>query len=388
MRIVIITPFYLPDPGGISMHVHKLAEQLIKKGNEVTIISCTEGESRTISGNLSIIYLSSYTPSSFPFSTLASFRIPRRIFYVIKAIKQFKPDILHLHGHHYPINWLIGGSPLLKKIPKILTLHGMYALNPNVQGGRTIVEDIFNQTLLRWFLNRLDGIIALTPTIAKYIIKYTYKPIYIVSNGIDLDKYKANINRKYEYRDKYGLPQDKVIILFRGRFTYVKGVLEFVLAAKLLSRERNDLYFLIVGGGFLEKKIRKELRNIKNVKILPWAPLELIHELYIASDIYVLPSKWEALPITILEAMAANLVIVANDVGGVPDILNPYQYKILIKGVSPVKIKRGILKALEIVKNKSPGYISLKYVSQYDWEEISKKIYKIYRKIIFNKFHQ
>ena len=379
MRISIVTPFYPPDHGGIATHVQKLTKQLAKK-NKIQIITCTPGKAQNLPGNPQIVKIPSVIPPPVPYQTLTSFRIPKTIIPAINAIKAFNPDIIHLHGHHYPINWITAKH--LKETPKILTMHGMYALNPNVQGGKTLTEEIFNQTIFKWFLNKLNAIIALTPTIANYARKYTQKPIYIIPNGIDTEKYLKNIHRKTEYREKYDLPQDKTIVLFRGRFTHVKGVLEFTATAKTLSRKRSDLYFLAVGGGPLEKAVRKRLQTIENAKTLPWTPLELIHELYIASDIYVLPSKWEALPITVLEAMAANLAIVATKVGGVPDILTPYHKKVLIEKANPNEIAQGIEKATKLVHEEKFSQPPAEYIRQYDWSQISIRIQETYHNIL------
>ena len=380
----MVTPFYPPDLGGIAVHVWKLTEHLVKKNN-VQIITCTQVRPEIMLGNPLILKIPSINPPPIPYRSLTSFRIPVKISLAIDAIDTFNPDIIHLHGHHYLINWIIAIHPRFEKTPKVLTMHGMYALNPNVQGGRTLIEDIFNQTILRLFLNKLDNIIALTRTIAKYAEKYTKTPISIIPNGIDIDKYLLNLNRKFEYREKYNLPQDNIIVLFSGRLTYVKGILEFISAIKMLLKERKDIYFLIVGSGPLESKVKKMLLRIRNTRMMSWTPPELIHELYIASDIYVLPSKWEALPITILEAMVANLVIVATKVGGVPDVLEPYHKKILIANSNPKEIKKGILKALELVQEKRHMESIIDYIRQFDWSEVARKVIEVYNCVIKRK---
>lgn len=380
-RVTIVTPFYPPDPGGIAVHIHELANRLISLGIKCQVITCTRDSrplchAKLINDSLEIIGVKSITPISFP-ETMKSFRIPFYSTFIRDAIRSFDPDVIHLHGHHYPINWLIAFDQRLDSIPKILTVHGMYALNPYKIGGKTIIEEVFNQIILRPFLSKIDSIIALTRTIASYISRYTRKPIFIIPNGVNVNTFQENLYRKMEYRKEYGLPKYKKVILFCGRFNHVKGVIEYSEAAAILSRLRDDVYFLAVGDGPLKPIVTKIFEKYINGQVISWIPYERIHELYIASDIYVLPSKWEALPITLLESMAAGLAIVATNVGGIPDALNQYPKKILVYP-STRSILHGIIKALEIIDKSISEKAQDMTIRQYNWENIVSKIARLY----------
>ena len=385
-RVTIVTPFYPPDPGGIAVHVYELVNRLISFGIKCQVITCTRDSrqlchAKMINDSLEIIGVKSITPISFP-ETMKSFRIPFYSTFIRDAICSFDPDVIHLHGHHYPINWLVAFDQRLdNNMPKILTVHGMYALNPYKIGGKTIVEEVFNQIILRPFLSKIDSIIALTRTIASYISRYTCKPIFIIPNGVNVDIFQENLYRKMEYRREYGLPEDKKVILFRGRFNHVKGVIEYSEAAAILSRLRDDVYFLAVGDGPLKPIVTKIFERYINGQVISWTPYERIHELYIASDIYVLPSKWEALPITLLESMAAGLVIVATKVGGIPDVLNRYPKKVLIYPPITKSILCGIIEALKIT-NEQCQQKSQDALMYYDWRNIARKVVYSYTRFL------
>jgi len=351
-RVTIVTPFYPPDPGGIAVHVYELVNRLISFGIKCQVITCTRNSrplchAKMINDSLETIGVKSITPISFP-ETMKSFRIPFYSIFIRDAICSFDPDVIHLHGHHYPVNWLVAFDQGLSSIPKILTVHGMYVLNPYKIGGMTMIEEIFNQIVLRPFLSKIDCIIALTRSVASYISRYTCKPIFIIPNGVNVNTFQENLHRKMEYRREYGLPEDKKVILFCGRFNHVKGIIEYSEAAAILSLLRDDVCFIAVGDGPLKPIVTKIFVRYVNGQVISWTSYERIHELYIASDIYVLPSKWEALPITLLEIMAAGLAIVATNVGGIPDVLNQYPKKILVYP-SMESILYGIVKALEII---------------------------------------
>jgi len=380
-RVTIVTPFYPPDPGGIAVHVYELVNRLTPFGIKCQVIKCT-CDSRSlhwikkVSDKLEIVGVNSVTPINFP-ETMKSFRIPFYNIFIRDVIRSFDPDIIHLHGHHYPINWFVAFDWKLNDIPKILTVHGMYALNPYSVGGKTVIEEIFNQTFLRLFLSKVDSIIALTRTIARYISHYTRKPIFIIPNGVNVSIFRENLDKKMEYRKNHDLPEDKKVILFRGRFNYVKGIIEYSEAAAILSRLRDDVYFLALGDGPLKPLVIKIFERYINGRVMSWVPYDRVHELYIASDIYVLPSRWEALPITLLESIAAGLVIVATNIGGIPDVLDRYPSKFLIYPPTTKSVLCGIIDALEIVKEKTfvKNHDVLKH---YEWNGIASKIVRLY----------
>ena len=113
-----------------------------------------------------------------------------------------------------------------------------------------------------------------------------------------------------------------------GRFDESKGALIFAKATELIMRNHeNKFEVIMVGQGKQVHEIRSVAQGVKGMRILNWQPVENIHEIYIAADIFILPSKFEALPLTILEAMAADLQIIYSNVGGVNDILQGYSKK-------------------------------------------------------------
>jgi teichuronic acid biosynthesis glycosyltransferase TuaC len=218
---------------------------------------------------------------------------------------------------------------------------------------------------------------------ASYVRKYSKNvPIYIIPNGVELAPFQSNFNRKSELRRKYNLSEDKIIVLYRGRFVSVKGFEELINAIEILNQKdeiKSKTEFLLVGDGPLREKAMKKLSKHNNCKIIEWTPRETLHELYIASDIFILPSKWhEAFPIVLLEAMAANLFIIASKRGSIPDILRGYSRKIYLKEPNAIEISRTLL---HILYNWHKYYLDKKtnlYVSQFSWQNVVRKIYTVY----------
>jgi len=385
MKILMVTPFYPPDPGGISEHVARIATILSKEYHcSVFIASCSVKNSNLAHQNKNINVNNIMIPSiipPIPRQTLKSLRIPLQINLLKTVIEKVQPDIIHAHGHHYPITWIAAYMSKKRKIPFILTLHGMYALTTKP----TILEEIFNKTIFKWLLQLSDAVIALTPTMASYVRKYSKNvPIYIIPNGVELALFQSNLNRKFEFRRIYSLPEDKIIILYRGRFVSVKGFEELINAIEILNQKyeiKSKTEFLLIGDGPLREKATKKLSKYDNCKIMGWTPRETIHELYIASDIFILPSKWpEALPIALLEAMAANLFIIASKRGSIPDILQGYSRKKYLEEPSVVEIAKTLLDVIYNWHNYNSKTFREAYIYQFSWENVARQTYNVYIK--------
>ena len=386
LKILLTTPFYPPDKGGIANHVLHLAHHLSQNHN-VTVLrnnsDCGISHAR-IHKEVKVVSLRSITLPPYPFPTMTSLKLPLSINKIKSTIEEEKPDIIHVHGHHYPLTWLSIFYAKRKRIPTLMTLHGMYALNPYIQGGRTLVEEVFNRTLFRKALENCNSIIGLSQTLLKYAMQYGPQTAkyYQIPNGVDIDLYNRNLKNKWRYRKKYNLPFNRIIIIFSGRFTHVKGVLEAAYAAKHITKINPELFFLFVGDGPLKNHVHTILEGVNNVKIFDWIPVSVIHELYIASDILILPSKWEALPITMIEAMAARLFIIATPVGGMLDVLKDYPLKKLLIG----NHSDSIVNALKELTRSTTGITNVNQINdlveiaieQYDWIRIIEKLEYVY----------
>ena len=387
MKILHITPFYPPSFGGISTHVSHLAKLTIDSGNDFFVICPKDKTSTQKEDPQSICRISSIFLPPWPYPTLQSVSIPLNLGYSInKFMKEVKPDIVHVHGHHYPICWAGLIISKRQRIPNVLTLHGMYALNPAKVEGQTKFEEFFNNTVFKFLLNHTSAVIGLTNRITTYAYRYGKNKrtaYYTIPNGIETLPYKVNQSKKLLYRKKYGIKDNSIVILFRGRFEEVKGILEFCTAIiKLLESFSEKIEIIIVGDGTLKGKVNSIVKDKSQIHLLGWQPKSLIHELYILSDIFVMPSKFEALPITIVEAMNAGLHIVYTPVGGIVEILDPYSNKTQINGPTVDHIYYGLKQVISNSNYTRSDIESRKYAESLDWNSIFPNIFNIYQTLV------
>jgi glycosyltransferase involved in cell wall biosynthesis len=148
--------------------------------------------------------------------------------------------------------------------------------------------------------------------------------ISVIPNGIDLDLFDRQ--ERFDVAAKYGLPSDKPIIFFAGRMERRKGI---HLCGQVVSQvlRDHDAAFVFAGQdlfGYMEKTLLPwvKSRQLKgSVHYLGKLGLDEVRACVNASDIFLLPSLWENLPYSCLEAMAAGRAIVASAQGGVPELI-------------------------------------------------------------------
>jgi N,N'-diacetylbacillosaminyl-diphospho-undecaprenol alpha-1,3-N-acetylgalactosaminyltransferase len=201
----------------------------------------------------------------------------------------------------------------------------------------------------------------------------------ILYKKIKNNKFKKNHNIKEKY-----------MVLFFGRLNPTKGPEKLAKAAIDLTKSGNaeDIAFIWVGPdeGKAEQ-IKEMIRQYKNMKYIgPLRGKEKIAEMYQAADIYVLPSYREGLPLTLFEAMASGLPIIASPVNGIP-----YEIKQPENGffVSYGDIERLKEKIAKLIKNKDLrkkiSKNNKKKAGDYGWDKIYEKYMKEYKKLINKK---
>jgi len=252
-----------------------------------------------------------------------------------------------------------------------------------VLGGKSIIEDCLNKYVFTRILSKTNGIIGLTKqitTYAKQFGKETTK-YFTIPNGVNTELFKKNLNKKMEYRKKYGINQNSMVVIFCTRFEHVKGVIEFAEAANNLVK-KSGIEIVIVGKGSLGFQVKKIIGNSEHIHLFDWQPQEQIHELYIVSDVFVLPSRFEGLPLTIIEAMNAGLHIVYTPVGGVPEILEDYSAKTILSRVSPDEIENVVLKVISSFRTPDNMNELLDYAQKFDWRYLTSNTVKAYAECI------
>lgn len=158
------------------------------------------------------------------------------------------------------------------------------------------------------------------------------KNVFVLRNGIDLDKFSKRISHseRLSLRNKLGLSENDIIVIYVGRVIPVKGVKELVVAMKLLQ-DKNVKLILVGSSGFAKGKktayteeISRLIEEMEN-QIIPLGYIanEDLYKYYQIADMQVVPSMWEeAAGLVAIEGMASGLPLVVTRSGGMVEYVD------------------------------------------------------------------
>lgn len=142
---------------------------------------------------------------------------------------------------------------------------------------------------------------------------YGNRSFTVINNGIDIDRFLYNPDKRKEYRDRYGLCGNKVVGHI-GHFSFQKNH-EFLIDifAELYSKD-NTYRLMLIGDGALRADIEKKVQNLGlSDAVMFMGRTNEVPQLLQAIDVLVMPSRFEGLPLTLIEAQTACLPCIVSD---------------------------------------------------------------------------
>lgn len=265
------------------------------------------------------------------------------------------PDIVHIH-HLRPVDTLFRHS--LKKntygIPVLFTAHGLHIHKFEFYGTLSArIKYFLRFHLEKRLLRRVNRIIAVSKEDKEFLEqRYRLNHVTYLTNGIDFSRVQqaAGLDKK-ELRRKLDLPGTDFLFATAARFNFQKGYDIFFRALSLIkgTLNKNPCRFILAGDGEefdAMKRLSRELGVDKYVMFLG-ARTDIYHILS-ACDVFLLPSRWEGLPITLLETGLLKLPVIASDTYGNSEIIKPDR-GLLFKNLDKFDLA---LRIVEVLKGK------------------------------------
>ncbi|WP_266364905.1 glycosyltransferase family 4 protein [Tellurirhabdus rosea] len=320
-------------------------------------------------------FVATYKPQKYKINIVFYFFYGLIVFF-IKILRYKEIKIIHLHGAAYGsfyrlfIIWFISKKIFNKKT--IYHSHGSefkkFYLNSNA----------LIKKLITLFINDVDYVICLSESWRSFFqINFNCKVIEVLENIIEPPRF-----------NKKKTNDSVLILLFLGLIGPRKGIFDLIEAIKNNKDIFTGKIKLIIGGnGEIEKLLsyihRYELEDI--IEYRGWVSGDLKHELLSQSNIYILPSYNEGLPLSVLEAMSYRLPVISTPVGGISEIVHNGVNGFLVNPGDKLEIAKCISTFLN-----NPALIEKMGESSYDIskpylpDNVIPKLSKIYTRVLSN----
>ena len=290
---------------------------------------------------------------------------PKYLFQLLKIIKENRIDIVHSHNSGSRI-WSILCKIIKPKLKLVYTIHSS-----------VIVK---NWDIKNLFLNRtfMDMNIAISEAVLNDCVQNNLKAVKIY-NGIDTEKWKQRLDNDGTFT-----------IINVGRITHqVKGQDILIKALKECKDKGMKFICNFVGGVYgydtnsfeYLKKLIEDLNLSEDINFL--GNREDVPKLLARSDLFILPSRFEGLPISLLEAMAARLPVIASNISGSNELIEHGKNGLLFESENSLDLAEKISWLYyhkEEMERMTQG--AYEYVKEFDISIMCKKYRDLYKSLL------
>ncbi len=296
---------------GRPAYVCKLANLMLSKGIDCKVVGGSGLFERELENNniKNIRILSRWK---------ALDRSASSIIKLYRILREEKPDLIHSHG--ITENIIMGLLWPLLRISVVATYHtdpfGKYRYETSTwrKAKRFLYELIYIKFLTKIVSGNFAYITVISNDLRKRFLKHGYRgdKIRVVYFGVDIE------GNDIRFKLKRG---DCTSILFVGRVSLEKGCDCLLRACKRIMDQGKNFKVTLIGDGDIEYFSDMAAQLGIDERVLFAGFKREFADLLKESDIFILPSRGEGLPISILEAMAYGLPVIASNVGGIPEAI-------------------------------------------------------------------
>ena len=343
MKILQFLPYFPPHIWGVEAFAKErssaFSEQ--KKWKLINVVF-SPGQPE----NLTSYEQDGYTVMILPaFELISNFPVPKirspTFWSQIQKIKAEKADIIQTHTRFFLSTFLWWLLAKLRKIKRIHIEHGSGFVK-GLSLRKTTFARCYDQIFWRLIFRLADSLVAISHGNLPFIQQFTNKKISVIYRGFNLPPV---------LREKKGKP-DLILIGFVGRLVKLKGVDLLIEAFAELEQEHRNLRLQIIWDGeerfYLEKQA--EMLGLSDKISFLWyqSPEKIYSDFLPHIDIFVNPSFQEGLPTTVIEALFAQCITVASNVGGTREIADGEDF-IVVESWSVEALKGGLNQALALI---------------------------------------
>lgn len=293
-------------------------------------------------------------------------------------------DILHCHGARAALYGRLAVALLGARRPKVIyTIHGLAA--PHYTWPKRSIL-LLAERLLAPLTHAFIGVCEAERAAIVRVGLGPADRAYVVRNGIDTARFRQVSPDRAEYRTILGVPADGPLITTVARMYFPKDFDTLLRAFDAVRAERPEAHLLIVGDGPYRPRVEAQISELDLGHNVTLAGIRRdVARILAVSDVFVLSTtEGEGLPLTILEAMASALPVVASDVAGIGEAVVHGETGIIVPPKDPTALSESIRELLSNeAKATTLGQKGLARVQEsFTVEKMVRETAAIYRKLM------
>lgn len=363
----IIQLIYSLNAGGAERFIVSISNQLSLMGHDVTICMLLSTQNKDYIFNKQFL-IDSVKFHSFEFTSGFSIKKEQQVY---RYLTIENPDVLHCHLNVLP--YIYRFSIINNHIKCVHTLHNL---------AEKTCSGFFQKCVNHYFYKR--GYIH--PVTISRLCDDSYKEYYNLYNSVNIDNgcdfplKSKSFNDVILEVENLKRSDDTIVFVHVARYHRQKNQKLLIEAFNWLAERKIDFILLVIGAGFDDGEGRELVSRSCEYIHFMGVKNNVTDYLYCA-DAFCLTSKYEGLPISLLEAMSCGLIPISTIVGGISDVIEDGKSGFLSEDVSFEAYTTALTRFLDSYKNINRAALIEKFNKDYSMPSCAQKYINIYKKI-------
>ena len=376
--VLMVSDFFIPNTGGVELHMYALAQRLIARGHKVTVLTHAYGDRcgvRYMSNGLKVYYAFRtpvYNGATCP-DIFGTFRLLRLI------LLRERVTVVHAHqtfsvmGHEAVFHARTMGYKC------VFTDHSLF--------GFADTSAIHMNKLLALTLADCNHVVCVSHTAKENLVLRSGTPplrVSVVPNAVDGVRFTPDSTRRPGRGGRPG-PRDRTVVAVTARLAYRKGIHLLAAVIPLACARFPEVDFLIAGDGPMREHLEEMTREHeleRRVTLLGDVPHASVVDVLQRAHVFLNCSLTESFCIAILEAACSGCLVVATGVGGVTEVLPPDL--LFLAAPDPDALVEALADALDALRTdgttNDPRAIHERVAKMYAWEDVAARVEAVYER--------
>lgn len=219
-------------------------------------------------------------------------------------IKEGNFDIVHIHGNN-GLAFFFAYLAVKAGAKSIVHSH-----NSSFGPGNTVLKELMTKAMRSLYMKDCSALLACSQAAGDFL--FNGAPYGIAKNGIDVDRFEFDPEIRKNKRAELGIPDSSLVCGFAASLIEAKNPLFALDVFRVVKAQRPDAVFLVCGDGD-QFELLKEAANDLSASCVFMGRVSDIEDYYSVMDVLFAPSKYEGLPINLIEAQTSGLSVVMSD---------------------------------------------------------------------------